>query len=188
MRRRSAMALAISLVAASAALIGQPVPTGQTPTFRAGINLVLVDVVVRDRSGAIVKGLTADDFELLEDGVRQPILTFAYEEISRTAATVAQGTALATVAASSSPTPAAPETPTHPLTSDEVAGHRLLTLVFDTSSMQPEDVQKAVDGATTWVDSSMSAADLVAVASIGSSLQVLTDFTSSKERLHAVLS
>ena len=33
-------------------------------------------------SGAVVRGLTADDFELLEDGVRQQILTFAFEEIT----------------------------------------------------------------------------------------------------------
>ncbi|PYR24787.1 MAG: VWA domain-containing protein, partial [Acidobacteria bacterium] len=78
--------------------------------------------------------------------------------------------------------------PSHPLTSDEVAGHRLLTLLFDTSSMQPEDVQKAVDGAVKWVDGQMTPADLVAVAAIHSTLQVLSDFTSSKERLHAVLS
>ena len=63
----------------------------------------------------------------------------------------------------------------------------MLTLVFDTSSMQPEDVQKAVDGAVKWVDEQMTPADLVAVASIGSSLQVLTDFTSSKERVRQVL-
>ena len=29
--------------------------------FRSTVNLVLVDVVVRDRNGAVVKGLTADD-------------------------------------------------------------------------------------------------------------------------------
>jgi VWFA-related protein len=74
------------------------------------------------------------------------------------------------------------------LTSDEVAGHRVLTLLFDTSSMQPDEVQKAVDGATKWVDEQMTPADLVAVASIGSSLQVLTDFTNSKERVRQVLS
>ena len=53
------------------------------PAFRSGVNLVLVDVVVRDRSGAVVKGLTADDFELLEDGKPQQIVTFAYEEIAK---------------------------------------------------------------------------------------------------------
>ena len=53
--------------------------------------------------------------------------------------------------------------------------------------MQPEDVQKAADSALKWVDEQMTPADLVAVASIGSSLQILTDFTSSKEKVHSVL-
>ena len=79
------------------------------------------------------------------------------------------------------------DTPTHPLSSDEVAGHRLLTLVFDTSSMQPEDMQKAVGEAVKWVDDKMTPADLVAVGAINSSLQVLTDSTSSKARVRSVL-
>jgi VWFA-related protein len=74
------------------------------------------------------------------------------------------------------------------VTSADAAGHRLLTLLFDTSSMQPEDVQKAADSALKWVDDQMTPADLVAVASIGSSLQVLTDFTSRQETVHSVLS
>src|SRR5206468_3977619 len=69
-----------------------------------------------------------------------------------------------------------------------VAGHRLLTLLFDTSSMQPDEVQKSVDEAAKWVESQMTSADLVAIATISSSLQVLTDFTSSKERVREVLS
>jgi len=54
--------------------------------------------------------------------------------------------------------------------------------------MQPEDVQKAVESAQRWVNEQMTPADLVAVASISTSLQVLTDFTSSKERVLQVLS
>jgi len=146
----------------------------QLPRFRSGVNLVLVDVVVRDRSGAVVTGLTGDDFELYEDGVRQQILTFAFESIGRNATPVADASVLAAAAGRGTPPPPAATTgvsaaapgniPSHPLTSDEVAGHRLLTLVFDTSSMQPEDVQKAVDGAVKWVDGQMTVADLVAVA------------------------
>ena len=52
-----------------------------------------------------------------------------------------------------------------------------MTLLFDTSSMQPEDVQKAADSAIKWVDEDMSTADLVAVASIGSDV-------CRSERLH----
>jgi VWFA-related protein len=194
MRRRFALSFAMFALVAGAVL------AGQEPRFRSGVNLVLVDVVVRDRSGAIVTGLTADDFELVEDGARQQILTFAFEHIGKDAVPISGASALAgaggagrtqppLVTAAGEPSSAsAGGVPSHPLTSDEVAGHRLLTLLFDTSSMQPEDVQKAVDGAVKWVDGQMTPADLVAVAAIHSTLEVLSDFTSSKERLHAVLS
>ena len=145
----------------------------------------------------MVRDLKADDFELLEDGARQQILTFAYEEITSSAAPVAGGDTLWAASVRPSAPLAAPGAaaslkadvmPSHPLTSDEVAGHRLLTLVFDTSSMDPDDVQKALDGALKWVDAQMTSADLVAVTTINTSLQVLTDFTNSKERVRAALS
>jgi VWFA-related protein len=186
------------LLAGASEPAGQaPAQPSRAPTFRSGVNLVLVDVVVRDKSGAVVKGLTVDDFELLEDGMRQQIRTFAFEEITRNAAPVVSASTLsaatsapvtAVTTAPGTPRRAADDTPLQPLTSEDVAGHRLLTLLFDTSSMQPEDVQKSVDSALKWVDTTMSPADLVAVATIGSSLQVLTDFTTDKEKVHAVLS
>src|SRR5262245_54754026 len=109
------------------------------PVFKSGVDLVLVDVVVRDKNGVVIRGLTGDDFELLENGVKQDIVSFAFEDIKPSAAPVESAAALAAVGTS---TIKPPDTPTHPLTSDEVAGHRLLTLVFDTSSMQPDDVQR----------------------------------------------
>lgn len=72
---------------------------------------------------------------------------------------------------------------TTPLTSNEVAGHRVWILLFDTSSMQPEDIQKAADGALKWTAEKMSTSDLVAVASISSTLQILTDFTNDKTKI-----
>jgi Ca-activated chloride channel homolog len=51
------------------------VPTGQT--FRAGIDLVTVGVTVTDRSGAIVRDLTRDDFEVVEDGRPQTVVQFS---------------------------------------------------------------------------------------------------------------
>ena len=53
--------------------------------------------------------------------------------------------------------------------------------------MQPEDVTKAANAGIKWVNEQMGPADLVAVASIGSSLQILSDFTSDKEHVHSVL-
>jgi VWFA-related protein len=47
------------------------------PRIRAGIDLVHFDVTVTDKTGTLVEGLTADDFELLENGARQSLSVFA---------------------------------------------------------------------------------------------------------------
>ena len=46
------------------------------PTFRTGTNLVRVDVNVMDRDGRPVRSLSADDFELRENGELQAITSF----------------------------------------------------------------------------------------------------------------
>ena len=59
----------------------EPAPQ-QPPTFRTGTNLVRVDVNVIDRHGEPVKTLTADDFEVRENGVVQPITSFKLLEVN----------------------------------------------------------------------------------------------------------
>jgi len=47
------------------------------PRIRAGIDLAHFDVTVTDKTGTLVEGLTADDFEVLENGARQSLSVFA---------------------------------------------------------------------------------------------------------------
>ena len=58
----------------------QDPPPQQTPTFRAGTDLVRVDVTVIDRRGNPVTSLTADDFEVLDNGQAQAITSFKLVE------------------------------------------------------------------------------------------------------------
>lgn len=51
-------------------------PQEPQPTFRTGINFVSVDTIVTDRQGNPVDDLTADDFEVYEDGTLQQVDTF----------------------------------------------------------------------------------------------------------------
>jgi VWFA-related protein len=67
--------LGIALSAVAAAVQQQPV-------FRTGANLVRVDVTVIDRDGKPVDALTADDFEIEEDGIPQTIQTLQFVEAS----------------------------------------------------------------------------------------------------------
>jgi len=79
---KSLIAALLAAVTAAAA-----VPQSQPPRASAGetldISIVNVDVVVTDRNGNRVRGLTRDDFELLENGNARPITNFA-EYRSRT--------------------------------------------------------------------------------------------------------
>ncbi len=56
-------------------LAGSALSAGQQ--FRSGVDLVRLPVVVTGRDGLLVRGLTATDFSVLEDGVPQTIAAFA---------------------------------------------------------------------------------------------------------------
>ncbi|MBI2186280.1 MAG: VWA domain-containing protein [Acidobacteria bacterium] len=49
--------------------------------FRARIDTVQVTVTVTDANGRLITGLAREDFEIFEDGVRQPITVFTNERV-----------------------------------------------------------------------------------------------------------
>ena len=55
--------------------------TAQPPTFKSGVEYIEVDVVVTNPQGQIVRDLAQRDFEVLEDGKRQELTTFALVDI-----------------------------------------------------------------------------------------------------------
>ena len=185
-----AAALACFLIAAPGAQEQQP-PQPRA-VFRTARNIVSVDVIVRDRSGAIVQGLTAADFEVREDGRLQDVLSFTFEHITDKAIAAAQQTELLAgvedkVQATAPAAAPKPDAPVPAMTSEALAGRRLIVLLFDVSSMEPEDVQRAVDSARKYVSDQMSVADLVAVATVSTTLDVLTDFTGDRASVDGAL-
>jgi VWFA-related protein len=65
---------AVVALAGSSARAGQAAPAQtRQPTFRAGVQIVEVDVRVFDRNGQFVGDLTRDDFEIIENGQQQII-------------------------------------------------------------------------------------------------------------------
>ena len=61
--------------------------------------------------------------------------------------------------------------------------HRLIVMFFDLSSMQPEDVDRAVEAAQNYINKQMQPADLVASVSMATALSMDQDFTADKAAL-----
>jgi VWFA-related protein len=81
MRLLALAALAVMVVGAA----GQNAPSSpagpdEPVTFRTGVQLVTVPVVVRDKSGHAVGGLEEQDFQLFDNGKRQEISRFSVEQ------------------------------------------------------------------------------------------------------------
>jgi VWFA-related protein len=69
------------------ASVGAPAPLpgnalNSPYSLKIGVDLVMVPVVVRDRSGRAVGNLTRDDFEIFDKGKREPISAFNVESLS----------------------------------------------------------------------------------------------------------
>jgi VWFA-related protein len=173
-----ALASLMTAVLACACVLSQD--KSEEYTFRAKTELVLVNVTVRDKNGNPVKDLKREDFAVLEDNKPQQIVSFDLED---TDAVVSASAAEAPLLAPAQP----PSSTVSPGTSaSSVSGlkdHRLIVLFFDLSSMQPEEIERAATAAETYVEKSMSPADLVAVISLGNSMTVNQEFTSNKELL-----
>ena len=182
--------LALALVLVIVALAVPAAQQAPRPAFRSDVNLVVVDVIVRDRTGAIVRGLTASDFEIREDNKAQQVASFNVEEVTTTvpAGQVVPQVLTAGIGSSDdkAAATAAPSPRSEPVTREDLAGRRLIVLLFDLSSMQPEELERAGRAAVEYVDKQMVDADLVAVATIDTTLKVVADFTLERHGEHRV--
>ena len=184
MRNKSFAVLLSILLAVAPAFAQNPGPTQEQPpqndqaiTFKVNSELVLTNVVVRDKkTGELVKGLTEKDFSITEDGKPQHIASFDYENVDE-AAPLTEATINAT----------APNgvfgAKTGTATQEQLRNHRLIVMFFDLSSMQPEDLERAQEAARDYIKKQMHPADLVAVVSLDATLSLDQDFTASKDLL-----
>src|SRR5262249_951880 len=144
------------------------------------IEMVLVNVTVRDKNGNPVKDLKPEDFTVLEDNKPQRIASF---DLENTDAVLSSSAAEAPLLTTAQPPSGTVSPGTSPSSVSGLKDHRLIVLFFDLSSMQPEEIERAATAAETYVEKSMSPADLVAVITLGNAMTVNQEFTSNKELL-----
>jgi Mg-chelatase subunit ChlD len=84
MTARLSLIIAWTVVAGSVETVGTAGPVQDRPpqsTFRSGASGVAVDVAVRDRSRRPITNLTAADFEVTDNGVRQEVASVTYGKL-----------------------------------------------------------------------------------------------------------
>ncbi len=186
------------MIAALALSSGQPAFAQESPAppqqtsksqqglykFRVESELVLVNVVVRDKQGQPVTGLKKEDFTLLEDGKPQHVNSFDFENLDTTPLTASAGPGQTTV--NETPAPAKPIL-SRKDAEDALSNKRVIVLFFDLSSMGPDETQRSVEAARKYVQTKMTAADMIAIVSLASSLRLDQDFTGDRARLLRVL-
>ena len=158
-------------------------PQQTVSPIRVSTELVLANVVVRDKSGNLIRGLKKEDFALFEDGKKQDISTFDFENVDEL---TTAGTAEATV------TGAAGEGPAGILKKSSAPvmnarDRRVIVLFFDFSAMEPDQIDRCVDAAKKYINAQMQLADLVALVSLATNMRVDLDFTDDKPKILTVL-
>ena len=166
---------AVSLAALFAALTwtgeARQKPQQPPPTFRAGVDVVQVDVSVLDRQRRPVTGLTQADFTILENGQPQEIVGFAPINVP------------------------GPEPPTAPwirdvppdVRSNALGDGRLFAIILDDATMPP-DLRMTLSARKIGRDivDRLGLADLAAVIFTGNG-RLSVDFTNDRARLIAAI-
>jgi VWFA-related protein len=172
------------LLQAAAPVIAQQ--SGQAGINEARIQvsseLVLVNVVAHDKKGNLVRDLKKGDFTLLEDGKKQEIATFDFENVDELATAGPAEAAVSGVAGGALLSARKQAEP-----SLDARDRRLILLFFDFSAMDPEQIDRSVDAAKKFVDTKMQPADLMALVSLATNMRVDLDFTDDKTKLLAAL-
>ena len=191
LQRRCAALLVLALANGSATPIAgaqQTAPPagdpGATLTLRVQSDIVLTNVVVRDKkSGAVIRGLKASDFTILEDGKPQKLASFDFQNVDEAATLNENGTVAGHAIDSKSVADLLNNGGLGTTSASALRDHRLIVMFFDLSSMQPEDIDRGVEAAQDYIRTKMQPADLVAAVSLGTSLSMDQDFTADKSLL-----
>jgi VWFA-related protein len=168
MNRRIVSVLLVFLLSASA--LSQSNRKTDEQVIRISTELVQVDVVVSDKNGRVVRGLTKNDFEVHESGKKQLINFFEFVDAAKTRSEPSQGAA----------PPAQQQSGQGP---GEADIRRIFAFVIDDLTIRFEDLTYLREMLMNFVDNQMQPTDLVAIVRTVGGKGLLQQFTTNKDLL-----
>jgi len=159
-------------------------------TFSTSLQMVVEDIVLKDKSGNAITGLKPSDFTVTEDGKPQKVEFVEFQNLEETATPIAD-TPEPAKQLEKRPEPAQPQPKA--ATANQIApgkpgdikyrDRRLLVMFFDMTSMPLADQVRAQTAATKFVKTQMTKSDLMAVMKFSSDIKVVEDFTDDRDAL-----
>jgi VWFA-related protein len=147
---------------------------GQDETLlRLATELVQIDLLVTDSKGNLVRDLKREDFELLEDGIRQQITHFSVGTATRPATWL-------------SAEPKKPNTDST-ATPVEVRHGRYIVLAVDDFHLAPENLILAKRALLRFIEQQMVSGDQTAIATTSGTLGLFQQFTSERDVLQRAI-
>ncbi len=164
--RRLLLAFALLSLLAGATPKRPAIPTlGET----IDVNIVNIDVVVTDKSGKRVRGLTKDDFVILENGKPREISNFAE------------------YASSLPPDESNAEIQPKSIDSPPAQPRTLLIFIERDTKLQPFDAARFIDSLRDTVRNTIRRGDAVSVVIWGDTGQVRANFTDDLDKIDLIL-
>jgi VWFA-related protein len=145
----------------------------ETPTFQSRVSLVRVPVVVRDRGGKAVGGLTKDDFQIYDRGKLQHLSLFS-----------AEGSAVLKQKPAAAPEEAIPLEPVAPSPATALPT-RFTAYVFDDLNLEVGDLMQARQAAAKHMQQALRPTDRAAIYTLSGHLSI--EFTDDRALLQAAL-
>ncbi len=165
-QRLLCFALASALVAVGLAVLDAQGRADAPPIFRAGVSLVQLDAVVTDKHDRQVTTLGAGDFEVWQDGRRQPVTAVVYVR-SDEQMFVDEGVPLATV-------------PMRPRDA-----RRVIAIVVDDARMSFGSIYQTRRALTRFIDTQLLPDDFVSIVTTSGARGTMWPFTFSRAELRA---
>ena len=162
----------------------------QSPfVLRVNTQLVVRTVFVKDKDGHPIEGLTAGDFVLTEDGVRQTLSVFEFQKMDDTPV----ASTLPLLPSTVDGRPVEPRNTSRPAArpSGEIRykDRRLLAFYFDLGATSETERARALGAAKEFIEAQMTFADLVAILTYsGGAVRLIRDFTDNRARLLETIS
>ncbi len=169
--------LALLAVFSAGSIIPQT-PSAADPVIRVSVDLVQVDAVVTDSTGKHVPNLSAQDFEIFEDGKAQRITHFSFIGPQSAAAPPASP------GLKKNPVPPAGVAPS-PLRREQIA--RSIVLFVDDLGLSAQQINRVKKALRDFVDRGMQPGDLVSVITPTGAIGAAGQFSNDKVQLHAAI-